>query len=162
MLKVFRSSLFALCLLSACPPARATATNAPASRGDRYLLIMDVSSAMKKRLPNTETAVAQLIASGMNDQMKRGDTMGVWFYNEQLYAGVVPLQTWSPGEKLQIASRVVNLYHETKFEKKSRFAVVAGALERIAKSSNRLTVVVVSDGTAINGIFFRTWFRDTG
>src|SRR5882724_1036018 len=74
-------------------------TNSPAPaapHSSRYLLIVETSRSMQRRTQGTLDAVRTLLASGMGGQMRRGDTLGVWTFNDQLYAGSFPLQTVSP------------------------------------------------------------------
>ena len=58
-----------------------------ATPANRYLLIVDVSRAMEPRQRSMLKAVQDLLASGMGGQMQAGDTLGVWTYNTNLYAG---------------------------------------------------------------------------
>ena len=41
-------------------------------------------------------AVFNLIYSGIDSQMRAGDTYGVWTFSDQTRAGVFPLQVWNP------------------------------------------------------------------
>lgn len=150
-----RAGLILLLAMAAVPPAsRAVETNAPAARADRYLFILDISSGMKKRAANTETTIAQLIASGMNGQMKRGDTLGFWLFNDRPYAGMIPLQTWSQERRLQMAQSVVTVLHDAPYGKKAQFTNVLGQLQRLVRDSERLTILLVSEGTPIGGTPF--------
>src|SRR5688572_454787 len=67
----------------------ATATNRPAAKGpaDRYLLIVDTSSAMERNAENTQRIVSQLMSSGMAGQARTGDTIGVWTFSDELKTG---------------------------------------------------------------------------
>src|SRR5439155_23268789 len=58
-----------------------------APRANRYLLVVETSRSMKPRLEATLKLVQGLLVSGMNGQLRRGDTLGIWTFSEDLYAG---------------------------------------------------------------------------
>jgi hypothetical protein len=132
----------------------------------RYLLIVEISRAMQPRAAGAQRAVRELLASGMNGQLRRGDTLGVWSFNESLYTGKFPLQKWSPETKDEIAVNIANFLAGQKCEKNSDFNQVAPALEKLVSGSDYLTVILVTDGeqkvtgTPFNGQineFFQLW-----
>ena len=122
-------------------------TNPPPDRSSRFLFIVDTSSAMRRRAPAVEKAVENLLHSGMAAQLAAGDTVGVWTFDEQLYAGRFPLQLWSPERAELVSSNVVAFLKSQRYQKQgSRFEVVVPALQRIVQESSRLTILLVSDG----------------
>src|SRR5437667_6721705 len=64
--------------------AEAPRTNASAGR---YLFIVDTSFSMHRRAANTRKVAGDLLLSGLNGQLRPGDTIGVWTFNEKLNAG---------------------------------------------------------------------------
>ncbi len=78
--------------------AQANAAKAPLS-SNRWLLVVDTSRAMHRRSGAVLKAVEELLMSDLNGQLRRGDTLGLWTFNKDLYAGRFPLQTWSPEGK---------------------------------------------------------------
>src|SRR6266446_5457929 len=72
-----------------------TNTAKPSARSNRFLLIVDTSRVMERRADATLRVVQGLLVSAMNGQFRRGDTFGIWTFNEELYAGRFPLQQWS-------------------------------------------------------------------
>lgn len=121
-------------------------TNAPVNFSDRYLFIVDTSAAMRRRAPAVQKAVENLLRSSMAAQFQRGDTVGVWTFNEQLQAGRLPLQTWTPETSDLITSNVVRFLKAQTYTGASRFESVAPTLRRIVGESPRLTILLVSDG----------------
>src|SRR5262245_52374757 len=67
-------------------------TNSP----NRYLFIVDTSFSMHDRAQKVQTIVGNLLMSGMNGEMHRGDSVGLWTFNDRVYTGRLPLQRWSP------------------------------------------------------------------
>ena len=78
----------------------------PAVNPGRYLLIVDTSSSMRRYAENASSALERLLLSGMNGQLREGDTIGVWTYNEDLYTGNFPLQHWKPELQQNITTEV--------------------------------------------------------
>ena len=83
-------SLALAALLSAAilSPSHAgqTSTN-QANVSNRWLFIVDTSHAQKKRAESVRGIAGSLLMAGVNGQMRAGDTVGLWTYNETLHAG---------------------------------------------------------------------------
>src|SRR5436190_2758194 len=71
-------------------------TNSFVISSNRYLLVLEISRSMNSRADGTLRAIQQLLVSGMGGQMKTGDSLGIWTYNNELNTGHFPLQYWSP------------------------------------------------------------------
>ena len=54
---------------------------------NRFLFVIDTSSAMKSRTNGVEEAVDGLLESGMKGELRKGDTIGLWTYNDHLRHG---------------------------------------------------------------------------
>jgi hypothetical protein len=142
--------LAALWLLGTWPliaqPSRSP-TNAPPGRPpERYLLIVETSAAMEKRAANTQRAVGQLFASGLQGQLQRGDTIGVWTYNDELYTGQFPLQRWTSQNSQQVTTAVVQFLQKQRHEKTARLTSVTTQLTNVVADSDRITILLVSEG----------------
>lgn len=135
-----------LIFLMLLAPALPAQTNAPQQPSGRFLFVVDTSSAMRRRAPAVQKAVENLLRSSMSAQLRAGDTVGVWTFNEELYTGRFPLQRWSPELTETVASNVVAFLKAQPYQKQSHYEVVAPALERIVKDSYKLTVLLVTDG----------------
>jgi hypothetical protein len=138
---------------------------APAARSNRYLLIVETSRSMQRRSEGVFQAIHALLASSLGGQIRNGDTLGVWTYNEELSAGKLTLQRWSVDAPKTVTSRVIAFVKEQKFEKQGRFEKVLPTLGRIMKNSELITVLLISDGTEVHGTgfddrineVFKTW-----
>lgn len=122
-----------------------TQTNGLSS--DRVLVILDISAGMQKRSENLQRVVSQLFSSGFNGQVRRGDTIGMWTYNDTLHTGEFPLQRWSPQSARQITSVAAQFAQNQRYSKQSSLAPVMAQLTNIVADSDRITVVLVSDGS---------------
>ena len=125
------------------PPARP----APAKVQNRFLLVFDTSSDMKRRLPAVRTALNNLLAHcALSDQLKAGDSIGVWTFDETLRTGEFPLQRWKPDNAALIASNINAFVSSQRYSKKSEFQSWMPMLDHVVEGSERLTVVIFCDG----------------
>src|SRR3954454_9621630 len=94
-----RAGFWLLCLfaLSALPAGAQTNLAKPKLPSNRYLLVVDTSHSMGRRSEATLRTVYSLFQYGMRGQIHSGDSVGLWTYNEEVYTGRFPLQTWTVG-----------------------------------------------------------------
>jgi hypothetical protein len=91
-------------------------------------------------------AVESLLGSGMGGQLHAGDTLGLWTFNENLYTGRFPLQTWRAEDKEAITGRLLTFLKDRGYEKQSRLEPVLFAIRSLIEKSDHLTVILFSDG----------------
>jgi hypothetical protein len=125
-------------------------TNVAKSTGpsNRFLLIVDFSHGMAKRAEATLRTVHALLGTNMRGQMHSGDSLGVWTFNNELYAGNFPLQKWSVDGRERIAEVVLKFLNDQRYEKSSELEKVSPGLNRVIKSSEFVTVIIISDGVS--------------
>jgi hypothetical protein len=146
-----------------------TQTNhAPAAvyPANRFLLIVETSHSMLHRSEAMAQTVQDLLKTSLARQARRGDSLGVWTFNEELYTGLLSLQQWTPENQKAITDRVVGFLRAQKFEKKSRLDKVIPALNGVVRNSSFLTVILVCVGDEeVHGTpfderinqFFQSW-----
>ncbi|MCS7336929.1 MAG: hypothetical protein NZ739_01640 [Verrucomicrobiae bacterium] len=144
-------AIHALIVCIACASLRAqtnVATAAPARKqSGRYLLIFDISAGMRSRAKMVEQTVSALITSGMQGELRPGDSIGVWTFNNRLHTGKFPLQEWAPDRADEIVARLAEFLQTRKYERKADWAEVMPRLNHVVRSSERLTVVLFSDAS---------------
>lgn len=139
---------FALVLtfvLGALPSFAATNEVAAKLQPARWLFVVDVSDRMGDRSKVLAGVIGELLASGINGQLKDGDQIGLWTFDKKLNAGVAPLQTWQSGQSNLVAGRSAKFVAELKYGGKSKLSAVAPELARVVKDSRRLTVLIFSE-----------------
>lgn len=143
------------CLLAALllpPGVFAQTNNSPAkaihepTSGNRFLFIIDTSAAMKSSAGDMIQAVDDIIQSGASGQLHRGDTLGLWTFNNQLHPGVFPLQTWVPESKNLIAARTKDFLTAQRYSKQSSLPAALDGMFTVIKSSDIITVFIISTG----------------
>jgi len=129
-------------------PQGRSQTNAPkyANIPSRFLLIVETSRSMGHRSDATLKTITSLLYSGFSHQIKQGDSLGVWTYNQQLYTGRMPLQRWSAPLQHEIVSETLKFFKGQKYEKQPAFSSVRPALDKVIKDSEFITVVLISSG----------------
>jgi hypothetical protein len=115
---------------------------------NRFLIVIDTSSSMKSRTNGIEEAVAGLLKSDMHGEFRKGDTLGVWTYDEQIHADF-PMQVWSQENKDAIAADVLRYVRHQRYEKRAHLEKVLRAVGQVMEQSERLTVIFIYDGTEL-------------
>jgi hypothetical protein len=112
---------------------------------NRFLLIFDTSSDMKKRLPAVQRALNTMLASGMRGQLHAGDSIGVWTFGRELSAKHL-MQPWVPERAATIASNIAQFVAKQHYSKRTSFDALRPSLNRVVQNSDRLTVLIFCDG----------------
>ena len=127
------------------PPAARTNPPAP----ERFLLIYDISNGMEKRAANSQRVIGQMFASGLYGKLERGDQIGAWAFNNELHTGQFQLQRWTPQTGPTIAATLVKFVERQRYSKSPAFAPVMAQLTNVVADSDKITVIFVSDGSAV-------------
>jgi hypothetical protein len=138
--------LLAALFLAALPCRADDAPELPKQRENRFLFIVDTSSAMRGCSNAVVQGVVELLESDMRGEFRQGDTIGLWTYNDKLHPEF-PMQVWSKVEKDAIASDMAAFLQERRYGRRAHFEKVMPALGRLIKNSGRITVILISDGT---------------
>jgi hypothetical protein len=146
-----RRLILALLILQALPAASVRAQTNDVTAESRYLFVFETSSAMKRRAENLQRTVGDLIFTGMSDQLREGDTIGVWTFNSTLSAGNLPLIRWVPARRMNTANSVTDFLRKQKYENNAQPGVVIPAINRLITNSPRFTVVLFTAGGDISG-----------
>ena len=134
-------ALLAMLLLAA--PALPAA---PPAQEERWLLVVDTSWPMKKRLPAVETALKTFLGTSGEGQLHAGDSVGVWTFSRQLRTGEFPLLAWKPELSAMTVSNLVRFIKRREFGSETHWDVLAPKLDKLVASSERLTVLIFCDG----------------
>jgi hypothetical protein len=130
---------------------------------NRFLLIFDTSSDMRQRLPAVQKTLDTLLATSVNGQLRSGDSVGVWTFDQALHKGQFPLQYWKPDDAPTIASNITKFIKKQHYVNKTGFDALPPSLNHVVQGSERLTVLIFCDGkgeihgtpydTGINQVF---------
>lgn len=151
----FRAAILTLLIWSFVPPGDmgqlAAQTNALAQAhplaNERFLLVIETSSATEKRAENIQKVAGAIVASGLSGHMLPGTTLGVWTFNDQLSTGKFPLRVWTPESRQHTAREVAQFLQQQEFKKSPRLTGVQAALTNLVAQSERITVIYVTSGS---------------
>ncbi len=113
---------------------------------NRFVLVFDTSSDMKKCLPAVQRALDTMLASNMRGQLHAGDSIGVWTFDREVRSGQFPLQRWAPGNAATIASNIIRFVAKQHYSKKTSFVALSPYLNWIVQNSGRVTILIICDG----------------
>ncbi len=142
----FRVAVVAVVLLAAGFCRADDAAQTQKRMENRFLFVIDSSSSMKSRTNGIEQAVAGLLSSDMHGEFRKGDTLGVWTYDDHIHADF-PMQVWSPEKKDLIAADVLRFVQHQRYEKRAHLDKVLGAVGKVMAQSDRLTIILIHDGS---------------
>ncbi|HEY2953540.1 MAG TPA: hypothetical protein VGK40_13200 [Verrucomicrobiae bacterium] len=152
-----------VCLFAVSAPA---AKAPPPLSPNRYLFVVDTSSAMSALDANLRQTFFDLIHSGLNGQMQFNDTFGVWTFNIDVDASY-RMQVWDPKRDLELASRATFFVKNHHYEKRCRLDVAVANIGKVIKAAKDVTVFILSDGqellqgtpfdAEINGIYRKNY-----
>ncbi len=112
---------------------------------NRFLLVFDTSSGMKKRLPAVKVALETMLASNMRGELRAGDSIGVWTFDREL-SGNHLVQLWAPEHAATIASNITRYIAAQHYSKRTSFDALRPSLNWVVQNSDRLTVMIFCDG----------------
>lgn len=113
--------------------------------GNRFLFIVENSSAMSRRDIGLRQSVFDLVNTGLRGHMQSGDTFGVWTFNTTVDTRF-PMQTWEASSRLDLGTRVNTFLRNQGYHKRSHLNEVMLDLANVAASVGDLTVVLLNDG----------------
>jgi hypothetical protein len=126
----------------------------PVAQENRFLFIVEDSSAMDRAAKAAQQTVRDLIESGVQGEMHPGDMFSLWTFGETLNA-TFPVQHWSPNESQALSEMAGDFLKKRKYEKKAELRIALAPAYSLIKASKSITVILISTGTeAIRGTPF--------
>jgi hypothetical protein len=112
---------------------------------NRFLFIVDTSSAMKRNLDAMLSVVGETISSSANGQIREGDSLGIWTYDQKLSVEL-PVQEWDPDLRPRIAYHAVAYLKGHRYGKTGDFDKVMTNILQVIKTSHNIMIFVISNG----------------
>jgi hypothetical protein len=124
----------------------AAQTNIPSTlSSNRFLFVLDTSAAMKKKLPEMLAAVDQILGSSASGQLREGDTLGLWTFNQDVYAKF-PLQTWGRIGSGDISLLIHSFMQHQRFTNSINLDKTLREMFGVMSVSDIITVVLIYGG----------------
>ncbi len=128
-------------------PGLSAQTPAPAPlSSNRFLFVVDISAPMRKHTAAIVGVVKDILGSSASGQLHDGDSIGVWTFNEDVYTGNLPLQTWTAEDNEEITLRIGEFLRQQDFGKKSSLEYAMTAVDKVVNVSDIITVFIISSG----------------
>lgn len=136
--------VFAITLI--VPRARLFAEPAPERPQEgRLLFLIETSAATDNDRTAIRKSLRSILESGLNGNMRYGDTIGLWTYGEKVNTDF-PMVMWTH-EHLEDAENAIDFWmSKQKFKGRSDFSKLLPSLQKIIKSSQKLTIIWYSTG----------------
>jgi hypothetical protein len=116
------------------------------SMENRFLFVIDTSSAMKARKQGVLEAVNELLQSGMKGELRKADTIGLWTYSDHLDTDF-PMEVWSDQKKDTILQEMREHVDHLRYEKRAHLEKAMPSIMQVLANSERLTVIFIFDGS---------------
>jgi hypothetical protein len=129
--------------------AQTNASSSTAQGPNRYLFIVETSRAMRPRAGGVFKAMKQALDSSLNRQIRQGDLVGIWTFNEAVYQDVFPSQEWSQATQLAFAVRLPTFADPELYQKRSRLDKVVPEMLKVMAGSDNVTIILVSTGDGV-------------
>src|ERR1700722_435034 len=96
---------------------RATPQRTDYSQENRFLIIIETSSGMRKCSNAVTQVITELFQSDMKGELRPHDTIGVWTYNDALHMEF-PMQVWRETNSARIQRNIMMYMGEEHFERR--------------------------------------------
>jgi hypothetical protein len=133
---------------------------------NRFLLVFETSPTVKKSLPDIQQTLIQLFSGNLQNEMRDNDDLAVWTVGEELHTGTFPLASWSPEDAVVYSDQLKEFLGHQRYTRRASLAALQPLLNRVAKNSERLTVLIFCDSQShllgtpydagVNGIITNT------
>jgi hypothetical protein len=133
-------------LVFACGLRAETNSAPPRVSAQRFLFVVDTSGSTKKIDAGIRQALFDLIYFGIDGQMKKGDTFGIWTYNDQVTTGKFPMMTWDPEQVLPLASAAGKFLEAQKLSGDSDPMTALGRAASVVRNVKDLNIFLITDG----------------
>ncbi|HWF20490.1 MAG TPA: hypothetical protein VG754_14560 [Verrucomicrobiae bacterium] len=120
-------------------------TSVPPPVSNRFLFIVDTSSAMKRHQQDALKIVYDILSNAATGQMHSGDSLGLWTFNQDVYSDL-PAQTWRAENHDQIIQRTLTFLQQQRYGKTSRFDKALGDMQDVIRASDVITIFLISTG----------------
>src|SRR5437870_12268191 len=140
-----RSMVFCLLLLILAWPRVLQGQPEPSSPAlpHRYFFLIDTSLESAKSSLVVRQTVYDLLVTSMFGQMRPGDLLDIWTYDDDVHADRFPEVTWDPATAESWANRGDELLRREAVNKRGDFKTVMAAALRALSASPSITLFLI-------------------
>ena len=112
----------------------------------RYLFIVENSREMQPRARAVFDTLKSLLDATTKTQLRPGDTLAIWTFNDTLNPMWFPFQEWSPEMKLPLAIRVASFSQAESYDKQGNIDKALAQMNQVIRASPDVTVILITSG----------------
>jgi hypothetical protein len=127
-------------------PAPAQKPDLASQKDHRFLFVVDTSASMRADAASVRQSVVDLLKSDIQGQLREGDTIGLWNYDEDIHTEF-PMHIWTQGASALISERVAAYLTGRQYRKKARLDKVLPYVQELIANSHVITLIFVYDGS---------------
>jgi hypothetical protein len=118
-----------------------TAAAAPTN----FVLLVECSPRMALRKEAVTDITREIVSSGVQDRMRRGQNLEVWFYDQTIQADAVKI-SWDRTSGTQFGKTAAERIAAKRFDVPANLSIIYPSLRTLLKNSGELTVFIFTDG----------------
>lgn len=147
-----RALASAILLVMALTPLRESRAQLPHPDSGpfyRYIIIVDSSTAMKRRREDAAKSIGRLIDSGFGGNVQLGDTVGIWFFGSDIDTAAAPAFKWAAPLRPAMAAQAMNAVMKRNYRGKSNLDSAIKGVLQASRTSKEVTAFIFSDGNEV-------------
>jgi hypothetical protein len=112
----------------------------------RYLMVIEAGASMVRQKEVALDTVHQLILSGLNGRIQRGEVLGIWPFRKEVDQTLSRPIYWRAAEARDLGNFIYRKLRDLEFSKQSSLESALAAVKNEALHSEQLTVFFVTSG----------------
>jgi len=139
--------MFVGALLVGASAARAAPTaNSSPPTPHKYLFLVETSKAMQRRAQGVHNTLKTLIGSNLSGQLRPGDSLAIWSFNEAIFTNRFPFQEWSAATGAAFGDRLPDFLEAAAYEKRALLDKAIVRVSSLIANSDLITIILVTSG----------------
>ena len=142
------AAITGLVWLNAFRATDAAAQSQPAQTGPQhyFLFVVESSRSMQPRLQGSLDVMQGLLNSAFNGQMRSGDILDAWVFNDAVSKAGPPAQADTQEARATLSVRLLDFVMSQAADKKTSFDKVLPNLSNLLRDSPLITVILITSG----------------
>ena len=137
--------VWALLVGASASKAAPTANSSPPTP-HKYLFLVETSKAMQRRAQGVHNTLKTLIGSNLSGQLRAGDSLAIWSFNETIFTNRFPFQEWSAATGASFGARLPDFLEAATYEKRALLDKAMVRVSSLIANSELITIILVTSG----------------
>lgn len=112
----------------------------------RYVVVVETSKAMQRRVPGVLETVQGYVSSGLNGMLREGDKVNLWTFSQGVYTNWLPFKAWSLNTQSALAGEYSRLLKAQNYEGRPDFEGLMAMLKQAMGEPGTVTMILISTG----------------